>query len=504
MHAQFRHKLQVFLQEAYQSIGGSTLSIQGPVTDKSVLQPLESHVPRQRVSQENKDAQQIYDPEITRTSDTIIERTNNVNSTSIVSVLNHLTLATEISRSEEMGRQSDIHNWNEIGSDRIAQNIDADENTLTNNLAKSQSDIIKESSNVLLERSYADNSTPGIQLKNDSLNSKILSREQGLSEDNIGDACVTWGQAPEFANCCDRHDCGSTIIPGSHESLQKCCISVVPKKRKRHMVTKHMSSRLRKKYFGDRNDTRRQQDIYIDVKASDIDALSSNESFSFDVQSSLTPMEQHIVDETSQPGYCQTENPPQGQGNVVTSKGSVIIQPGGVFSIPLSYPLASLSQGFSVSAKATVTHANDYRHSSNSGSSEKASSKKPISNAQGQPMKSGQATNTYTDIDSVDRAVTYQSTVNVDTGVNPSSSSTGHVTRPDIAADVNSPPDLHAADHVSASSDHGLGLIDELWAGPGKKRRYPTSKPFKCDHCDNAFNQRIHLKKHQSKHTGMD
>ena len=35
-----------------------------------------------------------------------------------------------------------------------------------------------------------------------------------------------------------------------------------------------------------------------------------------------------------------------------------------------------------------------------------------------------------------------------------------------------------------------------------KKRRYPTTRPFKCDQCDHSFNQRIHLKKHLSKHTG--
>lgn len=35
-----------------------------------------------------------------------------------------------------------------------------------------------------------------------------------------------------------------------------------------------------------------------------------------------------------------------------------------------------------------------------------------------------------------------------------------------------------------------------------RKRRYPTTKPFKCEQCERAFNQRIHLKKHMSKHTG--
>ena len=34
------------------------------------------------------------------------------------------------------------------------------------------------------------------------------------------------------------------------------------------------------------------------------------------------------------------------------------------------------------------------------------------------------------------------------------------------------------------------------------KKKYPTSKPFKCDHCGDSFNQRVHLKKHSFKHTG--
>lgn len=51
-------------------------------------------------------------------------------------------------------------------------------------------------------------------------------------------------------------------------------------------------------------------------------------------------------------------------------------------------------------------------------------------------------------------------------------------------------------------SDSGNGASGNMH-GSGKKRRYPTSRPFKCDQCDNAFNQRIHLKKHQSKHTGV-
>ena len=39
-------------------------------------------------------------------------------------------------------------------------------------------------------------------------------------------------------NCCNEN-CGVTMMPGTHEKLRKCCIGVVPKKRKRHMETKH-------------------------------------------------------------------------------------------------------------------------------------------------------------------------------------------------------------------------------------------------------------------------
>ncbi|KAK7505864.1 hypothetical protein BaRGS_00003135 [Batillaria attramentaria] len=44
--------------------------------------------------------------------------------------------------------------------------------------------------------------------------------------------------------------------------------------------------------------------------------------------------------------------------------------------------------------------------------------------------------------------------------------------------------------------------VDSCTQG-SRKRRYPTSRPFKCSDCDQAFNQRIHLKKHMSKHTGV-
>lgn len=44
----------------------------------------------------------------------------------------------------------------------------------------------------------------------------------------------------EEEKCCDNQDCGITVMPGTHEELKKCCNAVIPKKRKRHMETKHM------------------------------------------------------------------------------------------------------------------------------------------------------------------------------------------------------------------------------------------------------------------------
>ena len=51
-------------------------------------------------------------------------------------------------------------------------------------------------------------------------------------------------------------------------------------------------------------------------------------------------------------------------------------------------------------------------------------------------------------------------------------------------------------------TEGGAGERDRKQLASGKKRRYPTSRPYKCGECDQAFNQPIHLKKHMSKHTG--
>lgn len=61
---------------------------------------------------------------------------------------------------------------------------------------------------------------------------------------------------------------------------------------------------------------------------------------------------------------------------------------------------------------------------------------------------------------------------------------------------------------MAPAADAKTNLVPaaETAVSTGKRRRSNYSsaatKPFKCDYCDHSFNQRIHLKKHLSKHTG--
>ena len=68
---------------------------------------------------------------------------------------------------------------------------------------------------------------------------------------------------------------------------------------------------------------------------------------------------------------------------------------------------------------------------------------------------------------------------------------------------VTAPYKTSTHEGADSEADVSVGGTDgETPGGRGRKRRYPTSRPFKCDQCNDAFNQRIHLKKHLSKHTG--
>ena len=63
-----------------------------------------------------------------------------------------------------------------------------------------------------------------------------------------------------------NHDC--SINPGTHEKLKECCSAVLPKKRKRHMETKHMSyiKYAKKKFSSKPVKKATESTIYIDLE----------------------------------------------------------------------------------------------------------------------------------------------------------------------------------------------------------------------------------------------
>ncbi|CAD5118577.1 DgyrCDS7265 [Dimorphilus gyrociliatus] len=58
-------------------------------------------------------------------------------------------------------------------------------------------------------------------------------------------------------------------------------------------------------------------------------------------------------------------------------------------------------------------------------------------------------------------------------------------------------------DSVDSSNNGDSNVTTDVNRSQIRKRRYPTTKPFSCEMCKESFNQRIHLKKHMSKHTGI-
>ena len=250
--------------------------------------------------------------------------------------------------------------------------------------------------------------------------------------------------------CCDNQGCGITVIPGSHQILQKCCNAVVPKKRKRHFETKHMpfswsSSRYAKRRMLQSSRERQfsgsskssGSTIYIDVEPESFVSEAGNSSSSS--ESTLHVTQTHCTS----PRVSSSER-------VLTSQGktrSLILKPGAVFSIPLTYTIPS-SKSSQLPMPTTV----------------------PQQPSGGSSLDSSESHDDQTGTESSSR--TLQS-------VNQSSSAGEN----DIA---------NVSDQLDIKP-----VLEEA-----RRRKYPTSKPFKCEMCSLAFNQRIHLKKHMSKHTG--
>ena len=271
--------------------------------------------------------------------------------------------------------------------------------------------------------------------------SEKIGGAQGIQEINNCDADDDMGNE-KIEPCCDTQGCGITIIPGSHQRLQKCCNAVVPKKRKRHFETKHMpfswsSSKYAKRrmlqgsrerqYSGSKSTG--SSTIYIDVEPAHYGPETTSTSSS--TESTL-----HV-----------TQTPAAGE-RVLTSQGkprSLILKPGAVFSIPFTYSIP-----VSKSSKLLV----------------------PARTPQ-QPL----AASSLDSSGSHDGQTGSKSSNTVDQEM--VQSITDDVTNVTEEIDV-------------------IPILEET-----RRRKYPTSKPFKCEVCSLAFNQRIHLKKHMSKHTGI-
>ena len=311
------------------------------------------------------------------------------------------------------------------------------------------------------------------------------------------------GSFNEDQKCCDDQDCGITVMPGTHESLKKCCSAVLPKKRKRHMEIKHRISalaRLRRQRMRSNSPA----SIFIDV---------APDSGGFTSQTLSTEKLTGTKNKTGDLTIHATSNSTNPRLHSLCSsikQKSVIIQPGSTFSIPVSYAVGSLPPAIRIIGS-------DFQRAISSAASS------------GMKLLSTTAHSTVLPSSIATVKLASESENSMVTGQNSSSEDSKYMESTTISPDLSviqgmigqifsektassaamSDHDI-AADELSLMDDSGATMSeqsDSLMSFArdfrGKKRRYPTSRPYKCDQCDNAFNQRIHLKKHQSKHTGM-
>ncbi|WAR13355.1 ZN296-like protein, partial [Mya arenaria] len=267
--------------------------------------------------------------------------------------------------------------------------------------------------------------------------------------------------------CCSNQGCGVTIIPGSHENLQKCCNAVVPKKRKLHMEQKHMpfawgSSRYASRKLLYRSKAcnaarasasmmnRPQQSsstIYIDLKPDNF--ITSDSQSNTDVSSSNYP--QSVTCSTS----CVESSTLQTNSSGTNKPRSLMLKPGSVFSIPFTYKIPTLvSQPTSTLPFKRVNY-----------SSTLPTQRFVKDQSAGSQIVITDASNIYTNV------------------------TTSHGTKPGTREMIRSTILARKAQRLKAENE--------------KSDNTEVLKPFKCEKCTMGFNQRIHLKKHMSKHTGI-
>ena len=261
-------------------------------------------------------------------------------------------------------------------------------------------------------------------------------------------------------SCCDSQKCGVTIIPGTHEGLKKCCNAVVPKKRKRHFETKHtVSARqklsrrlvgcdLTRSYRNVDNPRRNSGTIFIDLEPNENGTLSQKSNTNNPTVSTSVNEIDFQVSGLCREAISSSQGRPKG-------KGSVILPPGAVFSIPLAYSLTTQTDG---SLRPLVISKRTF---------------------QSQPTS-----------------------VSVNANQNQENSQVVSETASYNISEDNSMSLSDGNSDGNQSNNLEIDLTCNSDGNQSRRRRYPTSRPFKCDKCDSAFNQRIHLKKHMSKHTG--
>ena len=253
----------------------------------------------------------------------------------------------------------------------------------------------------------------------------------------------------------------STSVP---RTLKKCCSSIVPKKRKRHMETKHMTAGSAKRRLSSSEPT----NIFIDLEPHE-DYMVADCSQQYDDAYGDSQEDFKVKTEDS------INRPSHSKG--MKKSRSVIIQPGTTFSIPVSYALG-MTPTFEISSF------NSSRWMS------------PTTSSLLQPQKVMQELPTTKSSSFV---------IFKDDRSNVSVSSSYPTPAASSEQLFESLPG-EKYDYYQASDQLASVSFERDERGEDgqyqKKRRYPTSRPFKCDQCTDSFNQRIHLKKHQSKHTG--
>lgn len=260
-------------------------------------------------------------------------------------------------------------------------------------------------------------------------------------------------------------------------ALKKCCSSVVPKKRKRHMEMKHMIGSIgsgmtkgRRRLGGSAEGP---TSILIDFEPQE-EFLTKCSDARYDAKYDADP-EGWENDEQQQRGSKRRQ---EARFYQPLKQHSVIIQPGMTFSIPVSYSMEPSVSIYNSSPSSSVAFPKPPRAG--------AARDETQSRAAGKVEEFGQTSGTGSAV-----------------GDNKNEDSSG----PYEEMPKSKRQSSSQSEAMETSMQSGREVMFGVMQGSDnlgqKKRRYPTSRPFKCDQCEDSFNQRIHLQKHQSKHTGV-